>query len=224
LKRSLLIVFIVLLIDQVLKFWIKTSMYLGQEFAVFGNWFIIHFTENNGMAFGMEFAGENGKLFLTLFRIAAVSGIGWYLYKLSVSGENPKFALALSFIFAGALGNIIDSVFYGVLFSASDYQLAQFLPVDGGYSSLLHGKVVDMFYFPIFRTVLPDWVPLWGGDYFEFFRPVFNVADASISVGVGIIILFQSSIFKEHKKEEEQPTQSDSSENGDENPEVKDPA
>jgi signal peptidase II len=223
LKRSLLIVFIVLFIDQALKFWIKTSMYLGQEFAVFGNWFIIHFTENNGMAFGLEFAGEYGKLFLTLFRIAAVTGIGWYLIKISSSGENPKFALALAFIFAGALGNIIDSVFYGVLFSSSEYQLAQFLPAEGGYETLLHGKVVDMFYFPIIRTVLPEWFPVWGGEPFEFFRPVFNVADASISIGVGIIILFQSSIFKESKKETAEPDQLSESGNGAENSEVKSP-
>jgi signal peptidase II len=222
LKRSLLIVFIVLFIDQVVKFWIKTSMYLGQEFAVFGNWFIIHFTENNGMAFGLEFAGEYGKLFLSLFRIAAVSGIGWFLFRISRTGENPKLALALSFIFAGALGNIIDSVFYGVIFSSSDYQLAQFLPAEGGYATLLHGKVVDMLYFPLFSTVLPEWVPFWGGDYFEFFRPVFNIADASITVGVSIIILFQSSIFKDNKKENLPDYQSpETSGNGTENSEVK---
>jgi len=224
LKRSLLIVLLVLILDQSLKFWIKTTMYLGQEFAVFGNWFIIHFTENNGMAFGLEFAGEYGKLFLSLFRIAAVAGIGWYLFKISVSGENPRFALALSFIFAGALGNIIDSIFYGVIFSSSDYQLAQFLPAEGGYSTLLHGKVVDMLYFPLIHTTFPGWVPFWGGESFEFFRPVFNLADASISVGVGIIILFQSEIFKDKKaKQNDDFTQGDESGNNSESVEVNTP-
>jgi signal peptidase II len=224
LKRSLLIVLIVLFIDQALKFWIKTNMYLGQEFAVAGNWFIIHFTENNGMAFGLEFAGEYGKLFLSLFRITAVTGIGYYLFKISKRGDNPKFALALSFIFAGALGNIIDSAFYGMLFSSSEYQLAQFLPAEGGYETFLHGKVVDMFYFPIIRTVLPDWIPVWGGQPIEFFQPVFNIADASISVGVGIIILYQGSIFKE-QKQQEPAAEIQSAENGNaaENSEVKDP-
>ena len=181
-------------------------MYLGQEFHIAGDWFIIHFTENNGMAFGMEFAGEYGKLFLSIFRIFAVTGIGWYLFKLVKTKAHPVLITSLAFIFAGAMGNIIDSSFYGVLFSSSEFQMAQFLPADGGYSTLLHGKVVDMLYFPVFKGVLPDWIPVWGGDYFVFFRPVFNIADSSITIGVILIILFQSVIFK-HKEDSEDDEQ-----------------
>ncbi|OQA12323.1 MAG: lipoprotein signal peptidase [Bacteroidetes bacterium ADurb.Bin397] len=196
-KRPLLIIFLVLLIDQTLKFWIKTNMYLGQEFHLAGDWFIIHFTENNGMAFGLEFAGEYGKLALSLFRIFAIGGIGWYLNHLVKNKAHVVLISSIAFIFAGALGNIIDSTFYGVIFSSSEFQLASLFPAEGGYSSLLHGKVVDMFYFPILKGNFPDWVPFWGGDYFIFFRPVFNIADASISVGVILILLFQGVIFKD---------------------------
>lgn len=199
-KRPILLIFLILLADQSLKFWVKTNMFLGQEFAIAGNWFIIHFTENNGMAFGMEFAGEYGKLFLSLFRIAAVCAIGWYLHELVKSKSHPVFISSIAMIVAGAMGNIIDSTFYGMIFSSSEYQLAELLPPSGGYSSFLHGRVVDMFYFPIVKGVIPTWVPFWGGDYIIFFRPVFNIADASISVGVALIILFQKAIFK--KKEE----------------------
>lgn len=172
-------------------------MYLGQEFHIAGNWFIIHFTENNGMAFGMELAGEYGKLFLSVFRIVAVGGIGWYLMQLVKSKAHYLLISSLAFILAGALGNIIDSVFYGMIFSSSEFQLAQLFPPGGGYSTFLHGKVVDMFYFPVLKGFFPEWVPFWGGEYFIFFRPVFNVADASISTGVALIILFQSVIFKQ---------------------------
>lgn len=179
-------------------------MYLGQEFHLAGDWFIIHFTENNGMAFGLEFAGEYGKLALSLFRIFAIGGIGWYLNHLVKNKAHVVLISSIAFIFAGALGNIIDSTFYGVIFSSSEFQLASLFPSEGGYSSLLHGKVVDMFYFPILKGNFPDWVPFWGGDYFIFFRPVFNIADASISVGVILILLFQGVIFKDTdtKKEE----------------------
>ena len=200
-RRPLIIIFTVLLIDQALKFWIKTNMYLGQEYHIAGDWFIIHFTENNGMAFGLEFAGEYGKLFLSLFRIVAVFGIGWYLKQLVIEKAHPLLVASMSLILAGAIGNIIDSAFYGMIFSSSDFRLAEFLPADGGYSSLLHGKVVDMFYFPIFKGFLPDWIPFWGGDYFIFFRPVFIIADASISIGVGLILVFQSVIFKKERNQ-----------------------
>lgn len=205
-KRPLLLIFLILLADQSLKFWVKTNMYLGQEFAIAGNWFILHFTENNGMAFGMEFAGEYGKLFLSLFRILAVCVIGWYLFGLVKTKAHPVFITSIAMIMAGAMGNIIDSTFYGMIFSSSEYQLAQLFPPGGGYSSLLHGRVVDMFYFPIIKGVLPAWVPFWGGDYFVFFRPVFNIADASITMGVALIILFQKPIFKK-KEEPETPPQ-----------------
>lgn len=179
-------------------------MYLGQEFKIMGNWFIIHFTENNGMAFGMEFEGAFGKLFLSLFRIFAVFGIGAYLYTLVKKKANKKLITSMSLIFAGAMGNILDSIFYGKLFSSSEYQIAAFLPKEGGYASFLHGKVVDMFYFPVLEGHFPPWFPLWGGEDFIFFRPVFNVADSSITIGVFLILIFQSTIF--HEKKEDKPT------------------
>ena len=185
--KPLLVIFLVLLADQALKTWIKTNMYVGQEFKVIGNWFIIHFTENNGMAFGMEFGGEFGKLALSLFRIGAVAGIGYGLVHLIRHKYHRGLILNVALIFAGALGNIIDSVIYGKIY---------------GYAALFHGRVVDMFYFPILEGIFPRWVPIWGGQDYVFFRPVFNVADAAISVGVIAILIFQKSYFKEDVKEE----------------------
>ncbi len=191
-KKSIALILSLLFIDQALKFWIKTNMALGQEFHVLGDWFLIHFTENNGMAFGIEFAGENGKVFLTLFRIVAVTLIGYYLYHLHKKKSHWLATTSIAMIFAGAMGNIIDSVFYGVLFNESTFfNAAQFLPAEGGYASLLHGKVVDMFYFPIIQSQYPDWFPYWGGQEFIFFRPVFNIADTSITTGVFMLIIFQ---------------------------------
>jgi len=172
-------------------------MTLGQEFPVFGNWFLIHFTENEGMAFGMSFGGEFGKLLLSIFRIIAVIAIGWYILKLIGQNEKKGLIISLSLIFAGALGNIIDSAFYGMIFSSSKFhELAVLFPPEGGYSSFLHGKVVDMFYFPIIRGNYPTWFPFWGGQDFIFFRPVFNIADSSITIGVFILIFFQKKFFK----------------------------
>lgn len=204
--KPVLTILFILLADQVLKFWVKMNMSLGQEFRLLGNWFIIHFTENNGMAFGMEFGGETGKLALTLFRIAAVCGIGYGVVYLIQKKYHRGLILNFSLIFAGALGNIIDSTFYGALFSESTYyQAAAFLPPDGGYAGLFYGKVVDMFYFPILQGTYPQWFPFWGGDEFIFFRPVFNIADAAISVGVFFILIYQKRYFKEEKKEESYP-------------------
>ena len=203
-KRAAFIIFLVLFIDQVSKIWIKTHMSLGDEFSVIGDWFMIHFVENNGMAWGMSFGGKYGKLFLTLFRLIAISGIGYYLYKLIVQKKNQLLIISISLIFAGAVGNIIDSLFYGLIFEASgSFHVAQAFPPDGGYAGLFHGKVVDMLHFPLFDGFYPDWVPVIGGDYFAFFRPVFNVADSSITIGVTLLILFQKRFFGETKNKKE---------------------
>ncbi len=203
-KKPLLIVFFVLFIDQLIKIYIKTHFYLGEELRVAGNWFILHFTENNGMAYGIELGGEFGKLFLSIFRIIAVGGIGYYMWTLTKKKEDKFFIICIALIFAGALGNIIDSAFYGLIFSDSGWEVARFMPEEGGYASFLHGRVVDMFYFPIIEGHFPAWFPIWGGEELVFFRPVFNFADASISVGVILIILNQKRFFgkKVETKEE----------------------
>jgi len=185
--KPLLLIFLVLLADQASKTWIKTNMYLGQEFKIIGEWFIIHFTENNGMAFGLEFGGEFGKLALSLFRVIAVAGIGYGLHYLIKHKYHRGLILNVALIFSGALGNIIDSVFYGVIYK---------------YESLFHGRVVDMLYFPIVKGTFPSWFPIWANEPFEFFRPVFNLADAAISVGVIAILIFQKTYFKEEIKDE----------------------
>jgi signal peptidase II len=197
LQKSALIVVLVLLIDQILKIWIKTNMAIGDEFSVIGRWCIIHFVENNGMAFGFEFGGEYGKIFLSLFRVAAVFGIGYYILKLVKKDIPMGFIACASLIFAGAIGNIIDSAFYGLIFSDSYGQVAKLFPPGGGYATFLHGRVVDMFYFPIVSGNYPSWVPLLGGSDFQFFRPVFNVADSSISIGIFAIIIFYRREFSE---------------------------
>jgi signal peptidase II len=195
----------VLLADQLLKFWIKLNMTLGQEIHLLGKWALIHFTENNGMAFGMEFGGEAGKLALTLFRIAAVTMIGYGVVYLIKNKYHRGLILNVALIFAGALGNIIDSTFYGLLFTESNFfETAKLLPGQG-YAGLFHGKVVDMFYFPIIQGIIPSWFPIWGGEDFIFFRPVFNVADAAISIGVISILIFQKRYFKEEQVEESYP-------------------
>jgi signal peptidase II len=203
LQKSILIVVLVLLIDQVLKIWIKTHMTMGEEFSVIGSWFRIHFVENNGMAFGFEFGGDYGKVFLSLFRIVAVFGIGWYILKLVKRDLPMGFIACVALIFAGAIGNIIDSAFYGLIFNDSFGQVATLFPDGGGYATFLHGRVVDMFYFPLFSGIFPSWVPLVGGTDFEFFRPVFNVADSAISIGIFSIIIFYRKLFNNLDKKEE---------------------
>ena len=195
LRNALTIILLILIVDQIVKFWIKTNMYLGQEYHIFGNWFIIHFTENNGMAFGMEFAGGYGKLILSIFRIVAIAGIGWYLVSLTKKNASKGLITCIALIFAGAFGNIIDSAFYGILFNDSAFQVASFLPEEGGYGSFLHGKVVDRFYFPIVKGHYPSWFPFWSNQEFIFFRPVFNIADSAITIGVASLIIFQKRYF-----------------------------
>ncbi|MCD7936138.1 MAG: lipoprotein signal peptidase [Tannerellaceae bacterium] len=199
---AVLVVLLLLILDQVIKIWVKTHMYLYDSIEV-TSWFQIYFTENPGMAFGMELMD---KLYLTLFRIIAVGFIGYYLYRIVRQNYNFGYIACISFIFAGAVGNIIDSVFYGVFFEESSRtHIAAFLPDGGGYAPWLHGMVVDMFYFPLIKTILPEWVPVWGGQEFIFFRPIFNLADSAICVGVFVLFLFyrktlSNSMSKEDKK------------------------
>lgn len=195
-QKATLIVVAILIVDQIIKIWIKTHMMLGESYTIFGNWSYIHFTENYGMAFGLEFWGKVGKILLSLFRIAAVVAIGFYMrHLIRTSKATPGSIVGLALIMAGALGNILDSAFYGIIFNDSWGQVAQLFPSSGGYASFLHGKVVDMFYFPLVEGHFPSWIPLWGGEDFVFFRPVFNFADASISIGVIYILLFQRKLF-----------------------------
>ena len=196
-KKSVLFIIFILFIDQALKIWVKTHLEIGQEIHLFGNWGILHFIENNGMAFGMEMGGKPGKFILSIFRIIAVFGIGWFLSSLIKKKADTGLILAVSAIMAGAIGNIIDSAFYGMIFSESFNQPAILFPPGGGYSSFLHGRVVDMFYFPVINTQWPDWSPFRPGESFVFFRPVFNIADSAITCGVISILLFQKKMFKD---------------------------
>lgn len=193
----LIILLLVLSFDQVLKIYVKTNLYLGEEFDVLGKWFRIHFIENNGMAFGLEIAGDYGKVILSLFRIIACIAIIWYLNDLIKKGAPTGLVISITFILAGAIGNIIDSAFYGMFFSDSyHYEVAKTFPPEGGYAKFLYGRVVDMLYFPIIDTYLPDWFPFWPNRHVIFFRPVFNIADASITSGVASILIFHRGYFK----------------------------
>lgn len=196
-KKSLLLILLILIADQVLKIWIKTTMQIGDEFPLIGNWAMIHFIENNGMAFGMEMGGRTGKLILSIFRIIAIVGIGWFLVNLIRKKAYVGLILAISAIMAGAMGNIIDSAFYGMIFTESYHAPAVMVPAGDGYSSFLHGRVVDMFYFPVINTTWPDWSPFRPGESFIFFRPVFNIADSAITCGVFSILIFQNKMFKD---------------------------
>ncbi len=197
-----LVIFLIVLADQVLKIYIKTHYHVGESHAVIGNWFRLYFIENEGMAYGWKFGGEWGKMILTLFRLAAVLFGVFYLHSIIKKREHPGFIICAAFIFAGALGNLIDSMFYGIIFEESYSgmnNVAKIFP-DQGYAGFLHGKVVDMLYFPVITgKQFPDWVPIWGGQDFEFFRPIFNIADASISIGVITILLFQRKFFGQRK-------------------------
>ena len=193
LKKSLLLIAFVLILDQLLKVLIKTNMMIGQEIPFF-DWFIIHFTENKGMAFGLEFGGKLGKYLLSIFRILAIVVISVFWLKLINNQVKKGIIYSISLILAGAIGNMIDSAFYGMIFSESYGQIATVF--EGGYSSFLQGKVVDMFYFPLINGYFPKWLPFVGGNHFIFFRPIFNIADAAISTGVINILIFHRSFFK----------------------------
>lgn len=202
-QLSILIVFAVLIIDQIIKIWVKTHMFWHESIRI-TDWFFIYFTENNGMAFGMEIIG---KLFLTTFRIVAVALIIWYLIKIVKQNLKTGYIVCISLILAGAIGNIIDCVFYGVLFSESTHStIATWVPVGEGYSEWFYGKVVDMFYFPIIDTNWPEWMPFVGGEHFIFFSPIFNFADAAISCGIIALIIFYSKYLNETVNHSEKKT------------------
>ena len=214
--KVILTILVVLLIDQGLKFWVKTNMYYGETIPILGlDWALIHFVENPGMAFGLSLGGDYGKLALSLFRILAVGFLIYYIRLLLKSGVSFGLLLSFALILAGALGNIIDSAIYGLIFSDSTHgEIARLFPAEGGYESFLHGRVVDMLYFPIINGTFPSWFPFWGGEDFLFFKPVFNIADSAITAGVLNILLFQRSFFSSQAEQEltsEEMAENDSS-------------
>lgn len=208
LKKASIVIILILLIDQISKFYIKTHFILGEDIVVFG-WFKILFVENDGMAWGAKLSDfisfisdRTAKVVLTVFRLAAIIGIGFWLINAIKNKGSRILIVAISLIFAGAFGNIIDSVFYGVLFNDSLGQVATFLPESGGYDTFLHGKVVDILHFPMWKGYLPEWLPFFGGKYFTFFEPVFNVADMAISSGVGMLLVFNKKAFPKENSSE----------------------
>ena len=205
LKHVIYTVLVVLFLDQLLKIYIKTHFSYGEEHNIIGNWFKLHFIENEGMAFGMKFGEHWGKLFLTLFRLVAVA---WGFYFIQNTLIKEKYSNGLIFcaslILAGALGNSLDSVFYGKIFTESSFHVAKWTAWGQGYTDMFHGRVVDMLYFPVLKGTYPTWLPIWGGEDFEFFRPVFNLADAAISGGVISIFVFQGKMLSKGKTLEDE--------------------
>lgn len=204
-RNVTLLILAIVLADHALKVYIKTNYYINEHHNVMGDWFRLHFVENEGMAYGWKFGGDWGKMILTLFRLGAVIFGVYYIRQIIRKKYNRGFIICAALVFAGALGNLIDSMFYGLIFSESvpgSMAVAQLFP-EHGYAGFLHGKVVDMLYFPIIRDAhFPQWVPIWGGEDFEFFRPIFNIADASISAGIISIIVFQKRFFKHHDEKQ----------------------
>lgn len=190
-------IIILLIIDQVVKVLVKTNMTINEAIPVFGEWFYIRFIENEGAAFGMKLGGEYGKLLLSLFRVVLISVLSVYIFRWIKKKAPTGVIVGFCLIFAGALGNIVDSVFYGVIFTESTfYEIAKFVPWGEGYQTFMHGWVVDMLYFPIIDTVMPDWVPVIGGEPYVFFSPVFNIADSYISIGFIYLLLFKRKYFE----------------------------
>lgn len=186
-----LIAGLVIIIDQIIKIAVKTNMQIGESIPLIGTWCQLLFVENEGMAFGMSFGGFVGKLLLSLFRIVAAAGVMWYLiHQVRKDQCSTAVVISLSLIFAGAIGNLIDCAFYGLIFNDSLYHVAQLFPPEGGYAPFLHGRVVDMFYFPIIHTTLPSWMPIGGGQPFTFFNAIFNFADAAITIGVFWLLIY----------------------------------
>lgn len=197
-KYVALLIILILAADQALKFYIKLNYTLGEEHNVIGNWFRLHFVENEGMAWGLKFGGGFGKIALTLFRLIAVIYGTFLIRGFIKKNYHTGFIICAALIYAGAFGNLIDSLFYGLIFSASNpFTVATLFPAGGGYASFFHGQVVDMLYFPLVHTQYPQWFPVasWRGDDFEFFAPVFNLADASISIGVIALLIWQKKFF-----------------------------
>lgn len=180
----------ILLVDQVVKILVKTNMHIGEDIPLIGSWCRLHFIENEGFAFGMAFGGEVGKILLTLFRIVASGLIVWFILKHIRKGARKSLIYSLTLILAGAVGNLIDCCFYGLIFNESYYNVATLFPPEGGYAPFLQGKVVDMFYFPLFEFDWPQWMPFVGGQHFEFFSAIFNVADAAITIGVIWLLVY----------------------------------
>ena len=204
LRNAILLIVLIILADQVLKIWIKTTYPFGDTHVTGLTWFRLYFIENKGMAWGWEFGGEWGKMALTLFRLGAVIFGTWYLGRIVKQGYSKGFIICASLIYAGALGNLIDSMFYGMIFEDSSYSYVAKMFPEKGYAGFLHGRVVDMLHFPLIRSTYPSWMPFVGGDDFEFFSPIFNIADASISVGVITLFLFQKRLFKKNDADKHQ--------------------
>ena len=202
---AFLVVAAILIIDQIVKILVKTNMVIGEDIPLIGSWCRLHFTENEGFAFGMALGGSIGKIILSLFRIIASGVLVWIILDQVKKGARTSFIVCLSLILAGAFGNLIDSCFYGLIFNDGYYQVATLFPPEGGYAPFLHGKVVDMFYFPIFEFDWPSWVPFVGGNHFEFFSAIFNIADAAITIGV--IWLIVELVFFQKKKENDGETE-----------------
>ncbi|MDR1846576.1 MAG: lipoprotein signal peptidase [Bacteroidales bacterium] len=211
-KKPIILIALILLADQVLKIWIKMTFCYGEEVNLLGEWCKLHFIENKGMAFGMAFGGDAGKIALTSLRIVASALIFIYMRRLVLKGEKKILIYSFALIFCGAVGNVIDSIFYGMFFSESTiFSPAIFMPEGGGYAPVFLGKVVDMFYFPLIDTTLPQWIPIWGGNHFSFFNAIFNIADASITTGVCLLLVHFLFCKKETAKVDTQKTKTDNS-------------